>query len=186
MLVSQIFSAFFRFLERLKISSFLPWIGLSQLEDAFSGLVSHSWFPLALHLFLAVSCVLMCCALLQDKEDAPILWMMISICHVGCSGRVLGEKPVTFPFMLFSSILWHFYSSISNVEMGFPDDTSSQEPTCQCKRYETWVRSLSREDPWRGNGNPLKYPCLENPVDRGAWRATVHEVTKCRNMTEMA
>ena len=29
-----------------------------------------------------------------------------------------------------------------------------------------------------GNGNPLQYSCLENPMDRGAWRATVHGVTK--------
>ena len=29
-----------------------------------------------------------------------------------------------------------------------------------------------------GNGNPLRYSCLENPMDRGAWQATVHEVTK--------
>ena len=29
-----------------------------------------------------------------------------------------------------------------------------------------------------GNGNPLQYTCLENTVDKGAWRATVHEVTK--------
>ena len=29
-----------------------------------------------------------------------------------------------------------------------------------------------------GNGNPLKYSCLENPIDRGAWWATVHEVAK--------
>ena len=28
------------------------------------------------------------------------------------------------------------------------------------------------------NGNPLQYPCLENPMDRGAWWATVHGVTK--------
>ena len=32
--------------------------------------------------------------------------------------------------------------------------------------------------PGEGNGNPLQYSCLENPVDRGAWRATVHGVTK--------
>ena len=29
-----------------------------------------------------------------------------------------------------------------------------------------------------GNGNPLQYSCLENPMDRGAWWATVHEVAK--------
>ena len=29
-----------------------------------------------------------------------------------------------------------------------------------------------------GHGNPLQYSCLENPMDRGAWRATVHRVEK--------
>ena len=32
--------------------------------------------------------------------------------------------------------------------------------------------------PEGGNGNPLQYSCLENPMDRGAWRATVHRVAK--------
>ena len=46
---------------------------------------------------------------------------------------------------------------------------------------ETWVHSLGREDPpGKGNGNPLQYSCLENPMDRGAWWATVHGVPKSR------
>ena len=32
--------------------------------------------------------------------------------------------------------------------------------------------------PGGGNGNPLQHSCLENPMDRGAWRATIHGVTK--------
>ena len=32
--------------------------------------------------------------------------------------------------------------------------------------------------PGGGNGNPLQYSRLENPMDRGAWQATVHRVTK--------
>ena len=38
-----------------------------------------------------------------------------------------------------------------------------------------------------GNGNPLQYSCLKNPMDRGAWWPTVHGVTKSRNeaMTEV-
>jgi len=32
--------------------------------------------------------------------------------------------------------------------------------------------------PGGGNGNPLQYSCLENPMDRGAWQATVHRVAK--------
>ena len=38
----------------------------------------------------------------------------------------------------------------------------------------------SGRSPGEGNGNPLQYSCLENSMDRGAWRATVHGVTKCR------
>ena len=34
--------------------------------------------------------------------------------------------------------------------------------------------------PGEGNGKPLQYSCLENPMDRGAWRATVHGVAKSR------
>ena len=34
------------------------------------------------------------------------------------------------------------------------------------------------KSPGEGNGNSLQYSCLENPVDRGAWWATVHRVTK--------
>ena len=38
----------------------------------------------------------------------------------------------------------------------------------------------SGRSPRGGNGNPLQYSCLENPMDRGAWRATVHRVAKSR------
>ena len=37
--------------------------------------------------------------------------------------------------------------------------------------------------PGVGNGNPLQYSCLGNPMDRGAWWATVHGVTKESDMT---
>ena len=36
----------------------------------------------------------------------------------------------------------------------------------------------SERFPEGGNGNPLQYSCLENPMDRGAWRATVHGFTE--------
>ena len=38
--------------------------------------------------------------------------------------------------------------------------------------------------PGEENGNPLQYSCLENPMDRGDWQATVHGVTK--NWTQMS
>ena len=36
----------------------------------------------------------------------------------------------------------------------------------------------SGRSPGEGNGNPLQYSCLENPMDGGAWWATVHRVAK--------
>ena len=39
------------------------------------------------------------------------------------------------------------------------------------------ISGLGRS-PGRGNSKPLQYPCLENPTNRGAWRATVHGVPK--------
>ena len=39
----------------------------------------------------------------------------------------------------------------------------------------------SGRSPGEGNGNPLQYSCLENPMDRGAWWATVHAVTRVRD-----
>ena len=40
-----------------------------------------------------------------------------------------------------------------------------------------WIPGLGRS-PGGRNGNPIQYSCLENPMDRGAWRATVHRVTE--------
>ena len=37
---------------------------------------------------------------------------------------------------------------------------------------------VSGRSPGEGNGNPLQYSCLGNSMDRGAWQATVHRVTK--------
>jgi len=44
------------------------------------------------------------------------------------------------------------------------------------------VPGLGRS-PGEGNGNPVQYSCLENSMDRGAWWATVHGVTKESEMT---
>ena len=44
---------------------------------------------------------------------------------------------------------------------------------------DTWVPFLGWEDPLeKGNGYPPQYTCLENSMDRGAWWATAHEITK--------
>ena len=42
----------------------------------------------------------------------------------------------------------------------------------------------SGRSPGEGDGSPLQYSCLGNPMDRGAWQATVHEVAK--NQTQLS
>ena len=64
---------------------------------------------------------------------------------------------------------------------GFPGGASDKELACQCRRckrlkFDPWVRKT----PGQGYGNPLQYSCLENPMDRGTWRAIVHRVAKSR------
>ena len=44
----------------------------------------------------------------------------------------------------------------------------------------------SRRSPGEGNGYPLQYSCLGNPMDRGSWRATVHRFAKELDTTEHA
>ena len=46
-------------------------------------------------------------------------------------------------------------------------------------RNAGWIPGLGRS-PGGGHGNPLQYSCLENPMNRGTWEATVPEVAKSR------
>ena len=60
--------------------------------------------------------------------------------------------------------------------LGFPGGSEVKVPACYLGDLGS-VPGLGRF-PGEGNGNPLQYSCLENPMDRGAWWATVHGVTK--------
>ena len=55
---------------------------------------------------------------------------------------------------------------------GFPCSSVGKESACN-SGYPGLIPSA-----WEGNGNPLQYSCLENPMDRGIWWATVNEGTR--------
>ena len=61
----------------------------------------------------------------------------------------------------------------------FPRGCSGKEPTCNAGDAGH-VDSIpgSGRSPGEGNGNPFQYSCLGKPMERGAWQAVVHEVTK--------
>ena len=63
--------------------------------------------------------------------------------------------------------------------MGFPHGSVVKDSPCQCRRQKRHGFS-----PWGspgvGNGTPLRYSCLRNPMARGAWQAAVHMAAKSR------
>ena len=75
-----------------------------------------------------------------------------------------------------------FYYSLLQ---GFPDGTSGKESACKTGDIpDLDLISGSGRSPGEGNGNTLQYSCLENPMNRGAWRATVHGVTESQTRPE--
>ena len=66
----------------------------------------------------------------------------------------------------------------ATLQKGFPSGASGKETVRQCKRLRD-AGSIpgSGRSPGEGNGNQLQHSCLKNPMDRGAWQATVHRVT---------
>ena len=46
--------------------------------------------------------------------------------------------------------------------------------------WNIWIKGVPEEETGEGNGTPLQYSCLENPMDGGAWWAAVHGVAKSR------
>ena len=62
---------------------------------------------------------------------------------------------------------------------GFPH--SSVGKSSACNAGDSGLIPGSGRSPGAGNGNPLQYSCLENPMDGGAWQATVHRATRVRH-----
>ena len=61
---------------------------------------------------------------------------------------------------------------------GLPRYLSGKESACKCRRHrlDPWVGKV----PGEGNGNPLQYSCLGNPMDRGVWQLQSMELQKRR------
>ena len=90
-----------------------------------------------------------------------------------CSLLLLGQKGKLF--------CWSSFKCLTNV-WAYPGGSDGKESA----RNAGDLGSIpgSGRSPGRGHGNPLKYSCLENPMDRGAWWATVHGGTKESDTTE--
>ena len=67
-------------------------------------------------------------------------------------------------------------SSLFEEPIGFPGGLDGKE--CACNAGDPGLIPGSERSPEEVNGNPFQDSCLENSMDRGAWQATVHGVTK--------
>ena len=67
---------------------------------------------------------------------------------------------------------WMFFWN----SLGFPGGSDSKELACNAGDTGL-IPGLGRSS-GEGNGNPPRYSCLENPMDRGAWWAAIHGVAK--------
>ena len=89
------------------------------------------------------------------------------------------EKPGGLPSME-SHRVGHDCSDLAAAAVvspsGLPQWLSGQEPACNAG--DLGLIPGSGISPGGGHGNPLQYSCMENPMDRGAWWATVHGVAK--------
>ena len=70
------------------------------------------------------------------------------------------------------------YAKIFHDDQGFPGGSEVKASAWDAGDPGS-IPGLGRS-PGEGNGNPLQYSCLENPMEGGAWQATVHGVAKTR------
>ena len=71
---------------------------------------------------------------------------------------------------------WVDVHTLLCTKQGFPSGSDSKKSACNVGNQDSIPGS--GRSPGGGHGNPLQYSCLENSMDRGAWRATIHGVTK--------
>ena len=122
-------------------------------------------------------------------QSHPFHWMDRKVrvtlqTHVKCSRAFLSLKDYTQQHFQSGDFLWKLYNHYWRVYLlqqlmillGFP--SSSDGKASACNAGDQGSIPGSGRSPGEGNGNPCQYPCLEIPMDRGAWWATVHGVTK--------
>ena len=59
---------------------------------------------------------------------------------------------------------------------GFPNSSVGKSSACNAE--DPGLIPGQGRSPGEGNGSPLQYSCLENPMDKGAWQATVHAIAR--------
>ena len=116
--------------------------------------------------------------------DCSCVWAVVNSAAIHICVQVLFRRLFQFFEYAFKSEILRLYGhpsfnllpSFNHVLYGFPGGSDGKASTCNAGDLDSIPGSGG--SPGEGNGNPLKYSCLENLIDRGAWWGTVHGVTK--------
>ena len=95
--------------------------------------------------------------------------------HVSCIGRQILNHWTTREVLSYMSWFPSTYQAL-----GISGGSDNKESACNAE--DPGSIPGSGRSPGEGNDSPLQYSCLENPMDRGAWRASVHGVPKSRTL----
>ena len=146
--------------------TFLSWVSPEDLESRnldsclFTQPPSPIWYP---HLGLIT--LLLSSYLAPIHQSPPVFATLIYLPWGNYWSSWWGQTVLSnFFFSLHLRMLWP--SLVAQLVKNLP------------AVWEMWVHSWLGRFPGEGNGNPLQYSCLENPMERGAWLPTIHEVAK--------
>ena len=113
----------------------------------------------------------------QDSSEIQIFYSIFLLnsyfIYTGREGKLFPISTLTCPVC---RPLHHLFNKKSSQAL-LVAETDSKESTCNAGDLGSSIPGSGRS-PEEGNGYPLQYSCLENFLARGAWKATVHGVTK--------
>ena len=123
-----------------------------------------------------------------EGTSLVVQWLKRHVPNAGSPGSIPGQgtrscMPQIDPWCpnmqpIQTQLLMSDFCLPIRVPWGFPDGSDSKESACN--ERDPGLIPGSGRSPGKGNGNPLQYSCLENPMNRGAWWTTVHGVAKSR------
>ena len=135
----------------------------------------------------AVFCFCFCFFLTWDAKGIMSLLLRNYILTLDFTGQL---SPPTYAVKLQCRLEWRLIDRLwiaailfwKHFWWGFPVGSDGKDSTCSSG--DLHLIPGSERAPGEGNGNPLQCSCLGNPMNRGAWRAAVHGVTKESDTTE--
>ena len=136
----------------------------------------HLWSPSPLTFSLSYLLLIYVSPLLKCKNSMRFQNFMVNFMVIALD-LIYIKIPGTY-LVHSKYLLSDWVNTVYSNMTGFSWWLSGKESFCKEGEAETQVWSQVWKIPWRRNGNPFQYSCLENSTQKGAWWATVYGITK--------